>query len=125
MKIINRFLLLFFLFAIGSFQIMAGTVEEQFKIEGLISPASPKALSKGLEKELSVKIVKLNLTDTSSGWPEMTMEFRLPEPSKMPAQSLRIGDQIEIEFQMQEGDIPQVIQIQPSNSGMKQSGGKQ
>jgi Cu/Ag efflux protein CusF len=55
----------------------------------------------------------------------MTMEFRLPEPSKMPAQSLRIGDQIEIEFQMQEGDIPQVIQIQPSNSGMKQSGGKQ
>ncbi|MDP6465535.1 MAG: cytochrome c [SAR324 cluster bacterium] len=75
MKIINRFLLLFFLFAIGSFQIMAGTVEEQFKIEGLISPASPKALSKGLEKELSVKIVKLNLTDTSSGWPEMTIEY--------------------------------------------------
>ncbi|MEH6998791.1 MAG: efflux RND transporter periplasmic adaptor subunit [Limnobacter sp.] len=80
----------------------------------------------GVVESLSENAVTIKHPPVPSlGWPEMTMEFRLPEPSKMPAQSLRIGDQIEIEFQMQEGDIPQVIQIQPSNSGMKQSGGKQ
>ncbi|SVE43800.1 uncharacterized protein METZ01_LOCUS496654, partial [marine metagenome] len=45
------------------------------KIEGLISPASPKALISGLEKELKIKIVKLELTDTSSGWPELVIQF--------------------------------------------------
>jgi membrane fusion protein, copper/silver efflux system len=62
---------------------------------------------------------------SSLGWPEMTMEFKLPEPSKMPAQNLRIGDQIEMEFQMQEGDIPKVIRIKPVNSEMKPNGSKQ
>ena len=43
----------------------------------------------------------------------------------MPAQDLRIGDQIEMEFQMQEGDIPKVIRIKPVNSEMKPNGSKQ
>ena len=37
--------------------ISAATVKEEFKIEGLISPASPKALQSELEKELQVKVL--------------------------------------------------------------------
>lgn len=80
----------------------------------------------GVVESLSENAVTITHPPVPSlGWPEMTMEFRLPEPSKMPAQSLKVGDQIEMEFQMQEGDIPQAIRIQPSNPGIKQSGGKQ
>lgn len=61
----------------------------------------------------------------SLGWPEMTMEFSLPEPSKMPRQNLRVGDQVNMEFRMQEGDIPQIVNIEPINSGAKKSGGEQ
>jgi Cu(I)/Ag(I) efflux system membrane fusion protein len=61
----------------------------------------------------------------SLGWPEMTMEFRLPEPSKMPRENLRAGDQINMEFRMQEGDIPQIVNIEPINSGAKKGGGEQ
>ena len=74
MKKIKEFSL-YFVFFSWAFQLMAGTVEEVIKIEGLISPASPKALISGLEKELKIKIVKLELTDTSSGWPELAIQF--------------------------------------------------
>ena len=74
MKNIKEFSL-YFVFFSWAFQLMAGTVEEVIKIEGLISPASPKALISGLEKELKIKIVKLELTDTSSGWPELAIQF--------------------------------------------------
>ena len=74
MKKIKEFSL-YFVFFSWAFQLMAGTVEEVIKIEGLISPASPKALISGLEKELNIKIVKLELTNTSSGWPELTIQF--------------------------------------------------
>ena len=74
MKKIKEFSL-YFVFFSWAFQLMAGTVEEVIKIEGLISPASPKALISGLEKELKIKIVKLELTDTSSGWPELVIQF--------------------------------------------------
>ncbi|MEE8364231.1 MAG: hypothetical protein V3R76_00460, partial [Gammaproteobacteria bacterium] len=42
---------------------------ELFEIEGLISPASPKALTAELESQLKVKVVNLNLKNTASGWP--------------------------------------------------------
>jgi len=74
MKKIKEFSL-YFVFFSWAFQLMAGTVEEVIKIEGLISPASPKALISGLEKELKINIVKLELTDTSSGWPELVIQF--------------------------------------------------
>ena len=41
--------------------LLASTVKEEFKIEGLISPASPKALQSELEKELKVKVLGLSL----------------------------------------------------------------
>jgi len=66
------------IFLIGvafSYSVFAGTVKEEFKIEGLISPASPKALKSALEKELEVKVIDLNLRNTKTGWPVITLEF--------------------------------------------------
>ena len=46
-----------------------------FEIEGLISPASPRALTSELEAALDVKVVDLNLKNTESGWPVLSVEF--------------------------------------------------
>ena len=62
--------------------ILASTVKEEFKIEGLISPASPKALQSELEKELKVKVLGLELTNTESGWPELTLQYDSSSISK-------------------------------------------
>ncbi len=76
MKKIFRFIILSFFFLImGSYAVFAGTIEEEFKIEGLISPASPKALKSALEKELEVKVIDLNLKNTKTGWPVLTVQF--------------------------------------------------
>jgi len=76
MKKIFRFIILSFFFLImGSHAVFAETVEEEFKIEGLISPASPKALKSALEKELEVKVIDLNLKNTKTGWPVLTVQF--------------------------------------------------
>ena len=76
MKKIFRFIILSFFFLImGSNAVFAGTIEEEFKIEGLISPASPKALKSALEKKLEVKVIDLNLKNTKTGWPVLTVQF--------------------------------------------------
>lgn len=43
-------------------------------------------------------------------WPGMTMEFKLPPPQQQP-RGLAAGEQVEIEFRMQEGDAPQITSI--------------
>ena len=48
---------------------------ELFEIEGLISPASPKALTAELESRLKVKVIDLNLKKSASGWPVLSIEF--------------------------------------------------
>ena len=69
-------LILWIFFYLGwSLNLQGGTLDEKFKIEGLISPASPKALTEGLEKELDLKVIGIVLTDTSSGWPELTVRY--------------------------------------------------
>jgi len=65
-KIISFIVLSFFFVITVSSTVFAGTVEEEFKIEGLISPASPKALKSALEKELDVKVINLNLKSTKN-----------------------------------------------------------
>ena len=65
----------FFFLIMGSYAVFAGTIKEEFKIEGLISPASPKALKSALEKELEVKVIDLNLKNTKTGWPVLTVQF--------------------------------------------------
>ncbi len=48
---------------------------EKFEIEGLISPASPKALTAELEAALDVKVVELDLKNMQTGWPTLSVEF--------------------------------------------------
>jgi len=44
-------------------------------------------------------------------WPEMQMDFQLPARDQQP-RSLAKGDQVQIEFRMQDGDVPQITRIQ-------------
>ncbi|MCP4295552.1 MAG: c-type cytochrome [Proteobacteria bacterium] len=48
---------------------------EKLKIEGLISPASPKALIAAVEASKKIKVIDLNLKDTETGWPELIVSF--------------------------------------------------
>ena len=77
----------------------------QFEIEGLISPASPKALTKGLLDRLKVKVVDLNLKNTPSGWPVLTVEFDGASVSKEAIESAiaAIEDPAGHNFQIHEG----------------------
>ena len=53
----------------------AAAVTEEFQIQGLISPASPNALTAALEERLAVKVVGYRIRDTESGWPVVRVEF--------------------------------------------------
>ena len=53
----------------------AAAVTEEFQVEGLVSPASPKALTAALEERLAVKVVGYRMRDTESGWPVLRVEF--------------------------------------------------
>jgi mono/diheme cytochrome c family protein len=67
---------------ISSSSSFAALAIETFEIEGLISPASPKALTAELESQLEVKVVDLNLKDTASGWPVLSVEFDSAQVSR-------------------------------------------
>ncbi len=69
-------LLIALLFALLSGTTATAAVSvETFEIEGLISPASPKALTSELEERLGVKVINLNLKNSESGWPVLSVEF--------------------------------------------------
>lgn len=53
----------------------AAITTQGFAIEGLISPASPKVLISQLEAQLQVKVIDLNLKNTESGWPVLSVEY--------------------------------------------------
>jgi Cu(I)/Ag(I) efflux system membrane fusion protein len=44
-------------------------------------------------------------------WPQMVMDFRLP-PAEQRPRDLAPGDQVELEFRVQDGDVPQITQVQ-------------
>ncbi|MGQ3054435.1 MAG: efflux RND transporter periplasmic adaptor subunit [Roseateles sp.] len=44
-------------------------------------------------------------------WPQMVMDFRLPPRAQRP-RDLTPGDHVEVEFRMQDGDVPQITSIQ-------------
>ena len=44
-------------------------------------------------------------------WPEMTMDFKLPPRERQPRE-LGVGERVQIEFRMQDGDVPQITGIQ-------------
>jgi membrane fusion protein, copper/silver efflux system len=49
-------------------------------------------------------------------WPQMVMDFRLPPGNQRP-RGLAPGDQVDVEFQMQEGDVPQITTLQRTAPG--------
>jgi len=49
-------------------------------------------------------------------WPEMTMDFKLPAGVR-PA--LKAGDEVDVEFRMQQGGVPQITKIEALKSGAK------
>ena len=53
----------------------AASVTEEFAVQGMISPASPRALTAALEEKLAVRVVGIRLRDTASGWPVVQVEF--------------------------------------------------
>ena len=65
----------FFLAVFVSSSIMAETLEEEFKIEGIISLASIKALQSELPKKLDLNIIDLDLKKTNSGWPVIRVQY--------------------------------------------------
>ena len=74
-KALNRVALLTGGLLAVSMQLSAASVTESFQIEGLISPASPKALAAALESGLKVKVTSINLKQTSTGWPEFNVQY--------------------------------------------------
>ena len=44
-------------------------------------------------------------------WPQMVMDFKLPPPAQLP-KGLAAGQQVDIEFRMQDGDVPQITSVQ-------------
>ena len=74
-KMFSIKLLVLLLPLLSSTSSFAALTVEMFEIEGLISPASPKALTAELESQLKVKVVNLNLKNTASGWPVLSIEF--------------------------------------------------
>ncbi len=55
--------------------VQAAKVVEEIQIEGMISPASPKALTAALTEQLAVKVLGFNFYKTTSGWPSVKVEF--------------------------------------------------
>ncbi|MGC4366747.1 efflux RND transporter periplasmic adaptor subunit [Hydrogenophaga sp. R2] len=45
-------------------------------------------------------------------WPRMQMDFQLPPPAQRPRR-LETGDRVQIEFEMQDGDVPRITRLQP------------
>ena len=53
----------------------AAVVVEEIEIEGMVSPASPKALQASLEEQLAVKVLGFDFYTTDSGWPTVKLEY--------------------------------------------------
>ncbi|MDX1528608.1 MAG: hypothetical protein R3337_08265, partial [Gammaproteobacteria bacterium] len=53
----------------------AARVVEEIEIEGMVSPASPKALTAALEERLAVKVLGFDFYGTPRGWPIIKLEF--------------------------------------------------
>ena len=60
----------------------AAKLVEEFEIEGMVSPASPKALTAALEEQLAVKVLEYNFYATAHGWPTVKVEYESGAVSK-------------------------------------------
>ncbi len=80
-RVVLLLLILFFLL-MNEKTAHAQTVVEEFEIQGLISPESPKTLIFALENQLKVQVIELNLKDTPTGWPVIRVEYDQGKVSK-------------------------------------------
>lgn len=53
----------------------AAKVVEDIEIQGMVTPASPKALTAALEKQPGVKVLGYNFYATDNGWPTVKIEY--------------------------------------------------
>ena len=66
-------------FATGAY---AAKVVEKIEIEGMVSPASPKALTAALQEKLAVKVLGYDFYSTDNGWPTVELEYDSAQVSK-------------------------------------------
>ena len=60
----------------------AAKMVEEIEIEGMVSPASPKALAAALEEQLAVKVLGFKFYGTANGWPTVKVEYDSSAVSK-------------------------------------------
>jgi mono/diheme cytochrome c family protein len=60
---------------VASTGVYAAEVVDEIEIEGMVSPASPKALTEALEKRLEVKVLGYDFYGTPNGWPRMKVAY--------------------------------------------------
>lgn len=72
--------------------------------------------------EDSVTVTHVPIPDL--GWPEMTMDFKLPDSAQSLRENLKVGEQINMDFQLQDDDIPLLLSASPARRDGKQVGGK-
>jgi mono/diheme cytochrome c family protein len=128
----------------------AAKVVEKIEIEGMVSPASPKALSAALEEELAVKVLGYDFYGTANGWPIIKVEYdsgavsrdqiekvinATEDPTGVPYKVHRAGKQIHLALLEEETkadgvfaadtpDIPQVTNPIPASAESKAHGEK-
>lgn len=121
----------------GQTEILAGLVAGQLVVLSGQFLIDSEASLRGLEARLNVEAVQASAStpgeathrtvahikaiskDTvtldhppipSLKWPQMVMDFRLPPVGQRPG-GLASGEQVEVEFRMQDGDVPQLTAI--------------
>jgi mono/diheme cytochrome c family protein len=128
----------------------AAKVVEEIEIEGMVSPASPKALSAALEEELAVKVLGYDFYGTANGWPIIKIEYdsgavsrdqiekvinATEDPTGTPYKVHRAGKQIHLALLEEETradsvfaagapDIPKIINPIPASAESHARGGK-
>ena len=60
---------------LGASATHAAKVVEEIELRGMVTPASPKALSAALEEQLDVKVLGYNFYATANGWPTVKIEY--------------------------------------------------
>lgn len=90
-------------------------------VEARLNPQSPPAAASHLTaariQAIAGDTVTLDHPPIAAlKWPQMVMDFKLPPAAQRP-QGLAAGEEVEVEFRMQDGDVPQIIRLQRAAPG--------
>ncbi len=110
----------------GQRVVLAGQflIDSEATLRGVEARLNPEPGAPGVAPEAAVHRTPARITaiegDTvtldhppipSLQWPQMVMDFRLPPAGQWP-RDLAPGEQLEVEFRMQDGDVPQITRLQ-------------